>query len=111
MTTSAYTTTAKAACGALPPPPHVLMRTSSSLTVTAAPWRPPPKRGQLPPVAFAVYAKPFGSGVGASLNSTTYEGSGVAAPLGSVRPLHPVERRNCVLAAGGGRRPPPQAGS
>jgi len=83
VTTSAYTTTAKAATGKLPPPPHVLMRTSSTLTVTAAAWKPPPKRGALPPVAFAVYAKPFGSGVGASLNSTAYEGSGVAAPLGS----------------------------
>lgn len=48
----------------LPPKPRIITRTSTSLTVTNTTDTIPGfrKRG-VKPVAFAVYAKPFGSGV------------------------------------------------
>ena len=93
-------------CGA----PHILMRTLSSITVTSPPVQ---AKGRQKPAFFAAFAKPFGSGVGLSINSTAMEleGTGVQQPLGSRVditgqllhvPLVPGVSRYHNFAAGGG---------
>lgn len=52
-----------------PPPPRLVLRGATEVVIVPRVWVRPKREVAEPPVAYAVYCKPAGSGVGVSLNN------------------------------------------